>query len=247
MISENQFPYAMLGELQLQALKERYELGDKTALYEAIDAIGRYGAPQQSWVVTELRKLVVERWRGKYNTWKGPASPKGGNFKKWMGNYLRSEVQKSVKQFLADKRLYKHMPTACIQAWYDGKLDAIDQETDKVVTVANIAMAKTCFGTASFDTYAQHNSFKPHNDAEHSVHQLIRAEMEKSEAHGFAASPSNDEAEAFFRDIVRLPFSFGYRDSEIALGLRQPGQFWGPPETEPPEHIKQLLADLIQS
>lgn len=224
------------GHALLAELGRKYELGDKTALLDAISISNATDTGLPDWAADELSELVCDRWKGKLKTWKGTKQPLKSGYKKLLGNYVRAQVFSAVTDFFENKHSYKRMPTVCIQAWYDGKLEIIPENNDGAVEIANMALAKTAFGAISFETFEDQMSFKPDNDA-------------YREARAFVASQGPNKPEAdldelavdFFRELLALPLSFGERESEVLFGLREPGQFWGPPRGDPPDWVRKLL------
>lgn len=220
------------GQALLAELGRMYELGDKTALYDAISVSSQTDTVLPDWAADELKQLVLDRWRGNIKTWKGTKQPLKSGYKKLLANFVRAQVFNKITCFFEDKKTYKQMPTICIQAWYDGELEKFPESNEGAVEIANMVLAKTAFGAISFETFEDQMSFKPDKDAYREAKTLVASQGTKKPDAG-----PDEEAVDFFRELLELPLSFGDRESEVLFELRQPGQFWGPPSGDPPDRV----------
>lgn len=214
-------------EGQFEHLRQLYELGDKTALYDAVTVSNQCRIGLPDWAAEDLKQLVLEKWKGKLKTWEGTRKPLNSGYKMLLANYVRTKVMRSVLAFLADNKNYKQMPTRCVEEYQANGLKRFLSADEPEVAIANFAMSKTAFGAIGSKYYKQQRDFPPDeaaiDDAEN--------EVELQWGDGFQELTKQEIVDQLTEQKL-LPLEFGYRESEELFKLRPPGQFWGPPSEE---------------
>jgi hypothetical protein len=215
---------------QFSDLERSYEKGNKVALHDAISRAKELGVSLPDWAASALQELLIEKWAFKLNTW--------GGYRELLCKHIRSEVFRSCKLWVGNKHHYKRMPTRCIQEWYDQKLNKLPTgQEEAALQITLVGLKKTPAALTSISLLEKQRYFDAIPKAEKLEHGSLEIaadlEMSSEDYRAFIA--------ASYRDSRKTQISFGYSEAEVRFGLRPEGQFWGPPDGEPPEHIKQIL------
>ncbi len=219
-------------------LEQSYSLGNKAALYDAVARSNATGAGLPDWALKPLQELLVEKWEPRRSRWKGNRSPLKGGYSQLLAKYLRSQVYRSAMLWVENKRHYERLPTKCVQAWYDGEFDKL---TD---TAAESAITVTSRGLLG--TFIANNSTRKTIEKDRYFGAVPKggdlSDLDRERAHD--SKMTHAEYAAYLAEnwesLYTLPLSFGYKESEVVFGFREPGQFWGPP-CDPPDHICEIL------
>lgn len=215
---------------QFSDLEQSYALGNKASLFDAISRSTGLGVPLPSWAASALKELVVQKWANKFNTWSG--------YNALLSNYLRSEVYRACMLWVKNKHHYKLMPTRCIQAWYDGDLDDLPEGKEEVaMTVALMGLVGTPAEKTSWEYLEKQRYFEAIPEAD----SLQVDDFETAEFLDMSPDEYRAYIAGMYRDHHKTPITFGYNDTEVIFGLRDAGQFWGPPDAPPPAKIQAIL------
>jgi len=217
-------------ESQFSDLEQSYKLGNKVALYDAISRSTALSAPLPGWATSAFQELLIEKWAYKLNTWDG--------YRALLSKHIRAEVYRSCMLWVTNKHHYKQMPTRCIQAWYEHKLDSLPAGKEEAAfEVSLIGLQGTLAALTSPSLFEKQRYFDAIPEAE----KLQHDDLGIAEFFEMSASEYCDFITASYRDSRKTPVTFGYNEAEVRFGLRPEGQFWGPPAGEPPEHIQTIL------
>lgn len=222
-------------------LEQSYALGNKAALYDTLARSNSTGEGLPKWAVGPLQAALFEKWEPRLKEWKGPRKPLNGGYSELLSRYLRAEVYRAAMLWVKNKRYYQRLPTRCIRAWYNGEFDNLPKTNGEAALAVTAVGLKGTFiaNISSKTTLEKHRYF----GAAPSPVNLSEGDLEMAEAFEMTPEQYADCVSGNLPGNHNLALSFGYQESEVIFGLRDPGQFWGPPEEspEPPEHIKAIL------
>lgn len=219
-------------------LESEFAIGYKPALYDVLKRSNQGGLGLPDWATAELQKLVVEKWKLHLNTWKGTSPSFKVGYKKLLGKYLRATIYGSARLWMKNKNHYRRMPTKCIEAWYEGKLENLPNGADGAIELTQIGLIGTFAANTSKSTIEKERYLNAVPEA----NKMDFSNPEMAAAYEMGDDEYQDYQRELYRESKQLHLSFGYSDTEVIFGLREPGRFWGPPY-DPPEHIQRTLEE----
>lgn len=207
--------FLLEGNDQLKAIMEELKLshadGNPLVLFHVIRFCQSHEIALPNWASEEILVILSSYLTGETSGHVGKSNSPFGRYKERMKKVVRARTYRSIFNWSRDTRHFKAMPRSVIQKWFNNEITAEPKSAEEVMELAVAALAPT-FAACQISTLSNDRYYDPYKDLTIEQREALEPSM------GIDA----------------------YASDEILEHLKIQ-DYLGPPECEPPPHVKRIL------